>query len=333
MTSTTLLATTGSTIARAIRSADGGWTVDRPAVDARVRCMSADPATPTVLYAGTQQQGVVRSDDGGATWQPSGLHGATVTALAVSRAEPGVVYAGTKTPRLYVSRDRGAHWEELDAFRRAVRWWWFSPAEPPYRSYVQGIALSPTDPRVIVAGIEVGAVVRSADGGRSWSGHRPGALRDCHTLAWHASDGRWVYEGGGMGGGAAYSRDAGVSWTHARRGLDGYYGWAVAADPERPDVWYLSAAPSPQTAHRAGNAQAQIYRSVGGTAWRKLAGGLPEPIPHMPYALVIDPRAPGHLYAGLSNGDVWHTADYGTVWQRLPFTLGSIRRTLVLLGR
>lgn len=53
----------------------------------------------------------------------------------------------------------------------------------------------------------------------------------------------------------------------------------------------------------------------------------------MPYALVTDPHAPGHLYAGLSNGDVWHTADYGNAWQRLPFNLGSIRRTLVLLAR
>lgn len=53
------------------------------------------------------------------------------------------------------------------------------------------------------AGIELGAVVRSEDGGRTWSGHRHGALRDCHSLTFHHSHAQWVYEAGGTGGGAA----------------------------------------------------------------------------------------------------------------------------------
>ena len=50
----------------------------------------------------------------------------------------------------------------------------------------------------------------------------------------------------------------------------------------------------------------------------------------MAYALVTDPAAPGHLYAGLSNGDVWHSTDHGDRWAPLPFNLGGIRRTLIL---
>ena len=48
---------------------------------------------------------------------------------------------------------------------------WFSPAGSPFSAYPLGIALSPTDPDVILVGIEFGAVVRSADGGRfmEWS--------------------------------------------------------------------------------------------------------------------------------------------------------------------
>jgi hypothetical protein len=51
----------------------------------------------------------------------------------------------------------------------------------------------------------------------------------------------------------------------------------------------------------------------------------------MPYALLTDPAAPGHVYAGLGNGAVWQSHDHGDTWRRLPFTLDGIRHTLLLL--
>jgi hypothetical protein len=33
----------------------------------------------------------------------------------------------------------------------------------------------------------------------------------------------------------------------------------------------------------------------------------------------------------LSNGDVWHTVDYGDHWQRLPLNLGGIHRSLIMI--
>ena len=50
----------------------------------------------------------------------------------------------------------------------------------------------------------------------------------------------------------------------------------------------------------------------------------------MAYALLTDPRAPGHLYAGLANGEVWHTADYGDSWAKLPISLGKIRTMIMI---
>jgi hypothetical protein len=325
-----LLAATPDGVTRASRSRFRGWQIDRPLAAQDVRCLAADPLDPRIVYAGTQGHGVLRSDDGGASWHPSGLSGQIVKSLAVSRLARGSVYAGTRPARVYVSHDGGQRWEELESFRRIrSRRFWFSPAEPPFTAYVQAIALSPADPDVIVAGIEFGAVVRSADGGRTWSGHRRGALRDCHSLTFHATDGDWIYEGGGTGAGAAVSRDGGARWHQLRAGLDRHYGWAVAADPARPDVWYASVAPGAGKAHSNGNAHAFIFRSIGGAPWQKLAGGLPQPLDSMPYALVTDPAASGHLYAGLGNGDVWHSADYGDSWSQLPVNLGSIRALLI----
>jgi hypothetical protein len=301
-----------------------------------VRCLAADPLNPNVAHAGTQGNGMLRSDDRGMTWQPSGLAGKIVKALAVSPHEPGTIYAGTKPALIFVTHDGGETWDELDGFRRiSWRWLWLSPAEPPFSAYVQAIALSPSDPNVILVGIEAGAVVRSTNGGRTWSSHRKGALRDCHSLVFHATNGDWAYEAGGSGGGAAISRDAGHAWRQPRAGLDRHYGWAVAADPERPEVWYVSASPSfslstfAPPAHVDGLANANIFRAAGAAPWQKLGGGLPQPMDHMAYALLTDPAAPGHVYAGLSSGDVWHSGDHGDTWRKLPFNLGAIHRSLI----
>lgn len=326
------LSTNGNRLARAECSADGQWSVEFLLEGTPVRCLCVDPHNRNIIYAGTQGSGVLRSSDGGRTWQAAGLAGHVVKSIAVSPCEPDTIYAGTRPALIFVSRDSGAHWEELSAFRRIFsRRIWFSPAEPPFIGYVQGIALSPTDPNVIVAGIEAGAVVRSTDRGKTWQDHRKGALRDCHSIRFHATNGDWVYEGGGTGAGVTFSRDAGNTWTQIRQGLDRHYGWAAAADPARPDVMYASVSPGPMKAHSADNAQAYIFRSTGGSPWEKLSGGLPQPLNHMPYALLTDPAAPGHLYAGMSNGVVWHTADYGDHWRQLPLNLGGIWTAMIML--
>jgi photosystem II stability/assembly factor-like uncharacterized protein len=325
------IATTGNGLARASRSPDNDWSVQFLIAEQDVRCLASDPLNQQATYAGTQGSGVLRSDDRGRSWRPAGLDGHIVKSLAVSRAEPGTVYAGTKPALVFVSRDDGAHWTELEAFRRIrSRRFWLSPAEKPYTAYVQAIALSPTDPNIINAGIEAGATVRSADGGRSWTGHLRGSLRDCHTLITHRSDGKWVYEAGGTGAGAALSRDAGRTWTQPRTGLDRHYGWACAADPAEPNVWYVSVSPGAMKAHSENNAQAAIFRWTD-EGWQRLAGGLPQPVNHMPYALLTDPEAPGHVYAGLSDGEMWHSEDYGESWGRLPFNLRAIKRDLIAL--
>src|SRR5205823_1545646 len=147
---------------------NGNWTVDSLLPDYDIRCLAVDPLQAEVIYAGTHSKGVLRSVDRGKTWQAAGLVELAVRSLAVSRSEPGTVYVGAKPPMLFVSRDGGATWTELSSFRKLQRWFWFSPAElPSLTPYVQSIALSPTDPNVIVAGIEAGAVVRSDDGGRT----------------------------------------------------------------------------------------------------------------------------------------------------------------------
>ena len=326
----TFFATTGSGLTRAKSSGNGSWQVDHLLQDEDVRCLAKAQNHPHILYAGTQGHGVMRSENVGDTWQPAGLSGQIIKSLAVSPQDPQILYAGTKPPCVFISRDGGQSWHELESFRSIrLRSLWRSPAEPPdFRAYVQALSICPTDPNVLVAGIEFGAVVRSDDGGRSWSNHRKGAIRDCHSLTFHAHNGDWVYEAGGSGVGAACSRDAGISWQQPKKGFGHRYSWACAADPQRPEVWYVSAGTfawkgTPQV-HKDGQANAFIFRKSGSAPWEQLGGGLPQPLDYMAYALVTDPTVPGDLYAGLSNGQIWHSEDYGDNWSHLPLNMKRI---------
>jgi photosystem II stability/assembly factor-like uncharacterized protein len=327
MTSRRLLSLAHSGVAHAECDADGRWAVERVLSGQDVRCLEVDPLNPEVVYAGTQGQGVFRSEDGGRNWRPAGLQGVIVKALAASRHQPGVVYAGTKSPPLiYRTHDGGSQWEELTSFRRVRgRWLWVSPAEPPYTAYVIALAISPSEPDVVLAGIELGAVVRSADAGQTWSQHRQGAGRDCHQLLFHPRASHWAYQA--HGGGPAVSRDAGLTWTQPRAGLDRRYCINVAADPERPEIWYAVVAPVLK-AHSA-NSQAVVVRSTGGAAWKMLGGGLPDTFDRLPL-LAADPVAPGQLYLASGHGEVWHSADYGDTWRRLSLELGDVWFKLIV---
>lgn len=329
----TFLSTNGGSVMRATSRTNGSWSVDQVLEGSEVTCLAADPLQANVVYAGTRASGIFCSEDGGQTWVAAGFGGQPVKAIAASRLVPGMLYAGTKPACLFFSRDYGRHWQELTAFRKIFsRRFWFSPAEKPFSAYVQGIALSPVDPNVILVGIEAGAVVRSEDGGITWQDHRRGALRDCHSITFHASHGAWAYEGGGSGAGIAISQDAGNTWKQPKVGLDRHYGWACAADPQQPEICYVSVSPSPLKAHGDQDAQAYIFRSTASGAWEKLGGGLPQPLKTMPYALLTNPSEPGCIYAGLSNGDIWRSSTQGDQWEQMPLNLKGVHRQIIMLA-
>ncbi len=319
-------------ISRAEQGADGEWWVEQLVTELKVTCLAEDPSNPEVAYAGTRQHGVWRSDDCGRTWSPLGMADQIVKSLTVSPHDPLTLYAGSKPATIFKSTDGGQNWRELEGFRRIPgRWWWFSPADPPdRRPYVMAISVSPTEPEVVLAGVEFGAVSRSEDGGQTWSPHLRGSLRDCHSMKFHPSDGSWAYEAGGSGGGASFSNDGGHTWHKAKRGLEKNYGIVCAADPVQPDTWYVCTGASPFNAF-GNDPKIYLYRSRGGSNWQPI-GWHAHPLKEAPTSLVTVPGQAGHLYAGLKGGDVWHTADYGDTWEQMPFKLNGIWFSMLILG-
>jgi photosystem II stability/assembly factor-like uncharacterized protein len=318
-----LYAATGDGIAR-LDEAGGAWTVELALPGSGAQCLAVDPADPDTVYAGLREGGVRRSGDGGRSWVECELPERGVFSLAVSAAD-GAVYAGTEPSRLFRSDDGGASWRELKALVElpSQPTWSFPPR--PWTSHVRWIAPSPHEGDLLLVGIELGGLMRSADGGRSWQDHRPGAQRDVHSLAWHPETPGRAYEAGG--GGAAFSTDGGETWQPADDGRDRNYTWSVAADPADADCWYVSASTGPYAAHGRRDPQALIYRRRNGEPWHPLTGGLPDPLPAMPYALLA---TDGRLFAGLADGQLWESRDRGDSWSQLRLG-GDELRALVAL--
>jgi hypothetical protein len=305
-----LYAATGDSIVR-LDEGDGTWRAEASLEGSGAQCLACDPVDADVVYAGLRAGGVRRSADAGRTWSDCRLPETDVFSLAVSAAN-GAVYAGCEPSRLFRSDDGGESWRALDALLDLPSrpTWSFPPR--PWTSHVRWIAPSPHDGDLLLVGIELGGLMRSVDGGATWADHRPGAQRDVHSIAWHPRARERAYEAGG--GGAASSDDGGDTWRPADDGRDRHYTWAVTADPEDPDVWFVSASTGPFAAHGRRDPQARIFRRRGDEPWSALAGGLPEPLHAMPYALAA---ADGRVLAGLADGQVWESGDRGETWDRL----------------
>jgi photosystem II stability/assembly factor-like uncharacterized protein len=289
--------------------------------EAEPRCVAVDPHDPSRLYVGTFGSGLYASADRGQTWRAGdeGLADRRVMSVAVSPShrEHGVsvVYAGTEPSNLYRSGDAGRSWEPLPALRElpSEPTWSFPPR--PWTHHVRTIALHPTDPGWLAVGIELGGVMRSADGGASWMDRNPQAPSDAHQLLTHPLAADRLYEVAGQG--VACSENRGETWNRFEQGLDRRYAWAQALDPADPDLWYVAVSRSPSAAHGAGDGQSHLWRSRG-DGWVAVDdwGTAPE-LRRMPYALAALPGGANRLLVGLRGGKLLLTEDAGESWTRL----------------
>jgi photosystem II stability/assembly factor-like uncharacterized protein len=290
-----------------------------------VMCGAVDPHDPRRVFAGTFDRGIYRTLDGGEVWESvgAGMADARVLSIAISPCDRvdgrSVVYAGTEPSMLYRSVDDGDTWQPSPALTElpSVPTWSFPPR--PYTHHVRWIGLHPTDPAILYAGIELGGVMVTRDGGGAWEDRKPGSQHDAHAIVTHPAAPDRVYEA--AVGGVAFSADAGATWLPVDEGMDRHYTWGLAIDAVDPDLWYVSASHGARTAHRNnGDAQAILYRKRGDAPWEALGGdgsGLERPLPSMPYALVALRDRPNTLIAGLRNGDLLLTDDAGESWRTL----------------
>lgn len=304
------LSTRGHDVARLPFGAPGD-VAESVLAGARIRALAVDALDPRRVYAGGN--GVWRSEDAGATWTGPLFEGRDVTSLA---ARGGLVVAGLRPAALAMSEDRGATWRERPLPRA---WWWWTPSETPMTAYVQAVALSEA---ALVVGVEVGGVLASHDGGRTWTKGK-GAILDCHGLCADPHDARRFWQAGAGLSHAATSDDGGRTWRKARGLRSHAYGWAVAADPARPGRCFATSSTGPWAAHGGRDARA-VLSGFDGTVAAPVGAGWRS----MPYGLAA--RREG-LFLGLAHGSVQRSVDEGATWSEVG-RLGRIERAFVVAG-
>lgn len=291
-----------------------GWEVDRRLGDRELQCLAASSAAPERLFVGTFEDGLLRSTDGGRSFERVGrtIDSERVMSVAVSPHDPAEIWVGTEPSAVYRSRDAGDGWERMKGITDlpSESEWYFPPR--PDTHHVRWIELDPNASSRVYVGIELGALVVSDDGGESWRERPPGSRRDNHSLATHPDDPGRVYSAAGDG--YAESHDGGESWDHPQEGLDHRYCWSVRPDPADPDTVLVSSANGARSAHSSGTADAHVYRRRDGV-WERLADrGLP--MGEGVVRAVLATHEEG-FYAANNRG-LFRSSDAGDSWERLP---------------
>lgn len=273
-------------------------------------CLATDPFVRARAWCGTED-GVLRTADGGASWQRSGLDGEHVTALAASPVDRDVVFAGTEPSALWKSEDGGVRWvraEGLDELPSSSQWS-FPPR--PETHHVRWIGCHPGDAGRLWLAIEAGALVTTPDRGLTWRDRVRGGPYDTHQLAIHSERPDWLRSAAGDG--FFESRDGGATWSSPEDGLDVGYLVSIAVDPGDPEIVVVSAASSPFSAYRAGRADGRLYRRAGGGRWERILAGWPDP-PTTIAPRLVSGHEPGELWAADERG-VHRSRDGGRSWE------------------
>ncbi len=265
---------------------------------AYVNALLALPGTPAVLLAGQDGEntsatpGILRSRDGGKTWEPLSLLGETVYELrylpavgrAVALARSGAFY----------SSDLGTTWKRTGSGVAAAR--------------VTSLAAIGVGGRVLVAGLEdcSRGIARSADGGKTWQlqetrapGGYYGASVRSDVLSLASAPSRPLRLYAITTNGLLRSDNGGITWTQ-NGGIGGGDSAAVAVHPTNPDLVFVAG-------------QNGLSRSLdGGRNWSVVLSEYPF---NDMTTVVFDPSQPQRMLAASWNGGLTRSLDGGATWQ------------------
>jgi hypothetical protein len=146
----------------------------------------------------------------------------------------------------------------------------------------------------------------------------PVAGHNVHRVIMHPRDGRRLYRQ--CYNGTYRSDDGGASWTEITAGLPSDFGYAIACDPDDPDV-VLQIPESSSHMRTTVDGRLRVYRSEdAGRSWRSASGGLPQRHVYVTVlrdAMDADPAHAGRFAFGTSSGHVFLTRDRGARWALL----------------
>jgi hypothetical protein len=227
---------------------------------------------------------------------------------ALDGADSATCLAPTTTG-LYVGTE-GAHLHRLQAGRLSPidsfetvdgRKTWYTPWGDP--ADVRSIAGGRGIAEAIYVNVHVGGVVRSRDGGRSWT-PTVDIESDVHQVLAHPSRAEVVLAAAADGFGV--SRDSGASWRFITEGMHAHYLRAVAVSD---DTVLVSASSGP------GGRRAALYRKYldGDSAFERCTDGLPTWFGDNVDTGCLAARG-SFVACGTEDGRVFRSLDAGRHW-------------------
>lgn len=234
------------------------------------------PSDDNVVYAG-HHGGMLRSADGGRTWQPSALTAVDAMSLAGARAAPDRLYAAGHGVFMR-SDDGGATWK--------------APGSPLDGADIHGFAQNPFDPDRLFALVVGQGLLASADGGRSWEQRSPTA--GGHAALAVSRDGTQLL----MGSGAQVqeSADGGVTWRPSGAVLPG-------------NAQIMALAPAPDQDVLFAATTAGLFRRSGPSAvWEAT------PLQESLMTVAVSPIDPAAVLAIDADTRVYRSNDGGATW-------------------
>ena len=261
--------------------------------------LAVDPMNPAIIYAGlgtcTSVGGVFKSTDGGSTWKGVRLGGSFST-IAIDPRKTSTVYAGNLK-----STDGGETWTAMPIGRGPLSQLVVDPVSSN-NVYATTAAAGCSDI------VEVGRVLKSSDGGASWTEIGAGLFSGVATLAIdpftpttvYANTPRTLFD---RSGNVLKSTDGGRTWGATSQTDTGAA--ILVIDPSNPSTLYAG----PGGANRD-----TILKSTdAGVTWHEtgLTG-------NVTFLLVV-PLQSSILYAatglqGRFGGEVLKSTDGGTSW-------------------
>jgi photosystem II stability/assembly factor-like uncharacterized protein len=252
----------------------------------------------SVVYLGTNDGQLFKSNDGAATWKLlyPGLarRQFVIDSIVEDPAHADHLYVGGWDLRA----DGGGLFESKDAGRS-----WSQVLLPQANVAVRAFAISKGHPDAMIAGTGAGVFV-SADGGKTWRqrGERLGAFRQTESVAIGTGDPNLLFVGTWH---LSYrSLDFGKTWEQNSRGMiDDSDVFSMCVDARDPRIVYASACTG-------------LYRSVDrGASWTRLRV-FPKSYLVRAQVVAIDPQHSERVYGGTTEG-LFASRDSGKTWNRV----------------
>ncbi len=291
------------------------------------RAFIVHPQDPDVVFVGTQD-GPYRTINGGERWERLGFpeRGAVVWSLAMHPSDPKILYAGLAPVGIYRSEDGGDNWQKLAGA--------FSPGHcaMDFPTRTIRIAIDPNRPSEVYAALEVSGVIRSSDGGETWTDlsapliklaeaphlkSRIGSqidaegMLDSHALAVTPAAPGTAFLAVRMG--LFRTDDYGRSWSDMQIGRFSPLTYCRDVAVSQHDSKLMYACLSPASRSTDGS----LYRSEDlGHSWRRFDHGIKANATMM--AVSVHPSDPARVYCVSRCGQVFGTEDTGASWQEYP---------------